>query len=158
MDEFTAASAKAANANTCDYKNGTLPRCAALAAAYTPLQQENAPKYGSNEALTRGTLFPGLDLPFMNIANKNNPYAGTPLGEIMAIDFVIKELTLYLDTHKNDKEAFKMLQEMLELSKKGREQFAKKYGPIQISDLTLSDKYNWLDNPWPWDFDERTGN
>ena len=113
--------------------------------------------YGSGEALTRGTLFPGLDLPFKNMINKSNPYAGTPLGELMALSFMIKELQLYLDTHKNDKEAFKALKETMALEREGRRRYARMYGPIDFSDLEYSDSYTWLDDPWPWEYTERTG-
>ena len=139
----------------CDYKNGMLPECAPLVAAYVPMQQANPPKYANNEALTRGTLFPGLDLPLYNEPNKTNPCAGTPLGELMAIDFMIRELNLYLDTHKNDTEAFMMLKELIALSKEGREKYVKMYGPIMISDLKSQDRYSWLNDPWPWERAER---
>ena len=141
----------------CDYKCAPLPDCAPLAAAYVPIQQKNPPKYAGNEALTRGTLFPGLDLPFKNIANTTNPYAGTPLGEIMALSFVIKELNLYLDTHKNDTEAFKMLQETIELYEEGLKRYAKQYGPISLKDLKYSDNYDWCRDPWPWEYKESMG-
>ena len=145
------------NTGNCDYKSGPLPDCAPLAASYVPMQQEGAPKYGADEALTRGTLFPGLDLPFMNIVNKTNPYAGTPLGEVMAIDFVIKELNLYLDTHPDDQEAFAMLKEMIGLSKEARTRYVKRFGPITISDLEYCNRFSWIDDPWPWDYKERIG-
>ncbi len=119
----------AAEMKGCDYKNGMLPPCAPLSVAFVPMQQRNPPKYGSEEALTRGTLFPGLDLPFKNIQNKNNPYAGTPLGDLMAMYFVINELNLYLDTHRDDMEAFQMLKTMLAMAKEGHEQYVKAYGP-----------------------------
>lgn len=35
--------------------------------AYVPMQECVKPTYNTAEALSRGTLFPGLDLPFMNI-------------------------------------------------------------------------------------------
>ena len=54
---------------SCDDSQGCLPNCAPLAAAYVPVQQENSQRYKSEEALARGTLFPGLDLPWKNIAN-----------------------------------------------------------------------------------------
>lgn len=146
---------KANAAQKCDYKNGTLPPCAPLAAAYVPMQQDNSPRYGNTEALTRGTLFPGLDLPFMNIANKSNPYSGTPLGELMAIDFAIKELNLYLDTHPDDTDAFTTLKGLIGLSNEGREKYVKLYGPISIKDLENCASYTWLDSPWPWDYRER---
>lgn len=141
--------------NKCDYKNGELPKCAPLAFAYTPLQQDNTPRYGNAEALTRGTLFPGLDLPFMNVANKTNPYAGTPLGELMAIDFAIKELNLYLDTHPEDTDAFTALKRLIELAEEGREKYIRLYGPIMIRDLKNCSSYTWLNEPWPWEYSER---
>lgn len=138
----------------CDFKKGMLPMCAPLANAYIPMQQENPPKYSNEDALTRGTLFPGLDLPFMNITNKSNPYAGTPLGELMALSFVIKELNLYLDTHRDDMEAFDMLKNIIELSTVGHERYVKMYGPLLLNDLTYFDSYTWLNDPWPWEFTE----
>lgn len=142
---------------SCDYKNGDLPPCAPLAAGYVPLQQKNAPRYVSNDALTRGTLFPGLDLPFMNIANKSNPYAGTPLGDLMALDFVTHELTLYLDTHRDDAEAFSVMKSLLALKNEGRERFVKQYGPVDTDDLASATGFSWTHAPWPWEYTERTG-
>lgn len=141
----------------CDYKKGKLAPCAPLAAAYVPLQEQNPPKYGTSEALTRGTLFPGLDLPFMNSVNKSNPYAGTPLGELMALDFVIKELNLYLDTHPDDKEAFDMLKNVIALSEEGRQKYVKLYGPVSLRDLKECETYTWTNDPWPWEFTEMAG-
>ena len=51
------------------YRFGSLPKNAPLAMAYVPLQESASPSYESMEALSRGTLFPGLDLPLMNIVN-----------------------------------------------------------------------------------------
>ena len=50
---------------------GRLPSMAPLANPYVPFQLENPPKYEPRTALVRGTLFPGLDLPFMDMVNKN---------------------------------------------------------------------------------------
>ena len=140
----------------CTQKQGQLPACAPLAAAFIPMQQEDPGIYGNADALTRGTLFPGLDLPFLNTANKTNPCAGTPLGDLMAVDFVIQELMLYLDTHRGDTEAFRMLQKMLQLSREGREAFTRRYGPIGRYGLQDVGSYTWVDAPWPWEMAERT--
>jgi len=141
----------------CGYKSGRLPECAPLAISAMPFQENNPTTYEAPEALNRGTLFPGLDLPFMNMTNKSNPYAGTPLGELMALDFAIKELNLYLDTHKNDEEAFEMLQMLIRLSKEGREKYVKMCGPLTVKDLEKAQSYTWLDSPWPWEYTERMG-
>ena len=46
------------------------------------------------------------------------------------MDFVIKELNLYLDTHKDDIEAFEMLKSYIALSTKYRNEYVRKYGPL----------------------------
>ncbi len=137
----------------CSAKEGSLPSCAPLGMAYVPPQKNTDDSYDPNMALVRGTLFPGLDLPFMNVVNKGK-LTGTPLGELMALDFVIKELNLYLDTHKDDEEAFQTLQSTLALYEEGRTRYVKKYGPITIRDLKHADCFSWLCDPWPWDYSD----
>lgn len=138
------------NNNGASYRTGTLPSEAPLAAAYVPMQRSVNPAYESLDALSKGTLFPGLDLPFMNVINKT--LAATPLTELMAIDFVADELELYLDTHADDKEAFDMYQTFLALKKEARQRYVKVCGPITQCDMLGMKDYAWLDNPWPWEF------
>lgn len=137
--------------NSCSCKSGILPECAPLAMAYVPMQQSVKPVYSSAEALSRGTLFPGLDLPFMNMVNTGD-LTGTPLGEVMAIDFVAHELALYLDTHCDDDEAFGLYKNVLSLAETAREKYVKLYGPLTKADLIRAQSYTWLKNPWPWDY------
>lgn len=139
----------------CGCKEGTLPDCAPLAMAYVPMQQSVKPVYSNAEALSRGTLFPGLDLPFMNMVNTGD-LTGTPLGEVMALDFVAQELALYLDTHSDDEEAFELYKSILALSKTAKEKYVKLYGPLTHSDLLQAQSYTWLKNPWPWDYCVKT--
>ena len=77
------------------------------------------------------------------------------MGEVMALDFACHELTLYLDTHKDDTDAFEMLKSLLTLSEKGRREFEARFGPLDIRDLERADKFTWLDSPWPWEYSER---
>lgn len=139
------------NDNAAGFKYGTLPGDnAPLAMAYIPMQKAANPAYETAEAFSRGTLFPGLDLPFMNIVNDTKKL--TPITELMSIDFVVKELELYLDSHKDDKEAFSMYQTFLALAKEARERYVKKYGPVTQSDMIGMNNYCWLNDPWPWDY------
>lgn len=132
-----------------NYKCGSLPERAPLASAYVPMQESVEPNYAPQRAIARGTLFPGLDLPFMGMVNGDLPQ--TPLGELMAIDFAVDELELYLDTHSGDKEAFELYQSMLALSKKAHEEYVERFGPITQSDMLGMEKYCWLRDPWPWE-------
>lgn len=138
------------NNNSGAYKYGTLPQAAPLAMAYVPMQKSTVPSYEAGEALARGTLFPGLDLPFMNIVNDS--LKTNPRTELMAIDFVVDELELYLDTHTEDKEAFIMYQAFLSLKKEAHERYVNHYGPVQQCDMLGLNDYTWLSDPWPWDY------
>ena len=132
------------NKNESNFRYGTLPGASApLAIAYVPMQTSATPAYEAAEALSRGTLFPGLDLPFMNIVNDTQPV--TPLTELMAIDFVA-----------DDKEAFSMYQTFLALRKEARCRYAEKYGPVDQSDMLGENSYSWLKDPWPWEYQSKT--
>lgn len=130
---------------------GRLPAMAPLANPYVPFQLENPPKYGAQKGLVRGTLFPGLDLPFMGMVNKKE-LPVTPLSELQALGFAIQELALYLDTHQDDREALELYRNYQELYRKGREEYAKTHGPLNHGVVSQAEGYDWLDDPWPWEF------
>lgn len=130
---------------------GRLPCCAPLANPYVPFQQTDSPKYEARRALIRGTLFPGLDLPFMGMVNTKEK-SDTPMHELQALAFAIQELALYLDTHREDREALELYRAYQDLYDKGARAFAKQFGPLNHSQETTGDKYQWLENPWPWDY------
>ena len=125
--------------------------CAPLAFPYIPMQEQNPPRFGRAEALQAGTLFPGLDLPFKAAIQAKTKLANTALVELMALDFAIKELNLYLDTHADDQEVLQLYWSYIKLAKEGREKYEKMYGPLMSTDLTPEDGYAWLKDPWPWD-------
>ena len=141
----------------CTYKQGKLPTCAPLAMGYTPMQQSSEPAYEDKMALARGTLFPGLDLPFMNMVNTPENLS-TPLCELMALDFVTQELALYLDTHADDKKAFETWKCFTELAEEGRRRYAERFGPLKRSQTAMFDSWVWPDEPWPWEFLGNGGN
>ena len=66
-------------------KEGRLPTMAPLANPYVPFQMEDPPKYEARKGLVRGTLFPGLDLPFMGMVNKKELPVDTLINEICAV-------------------------------------------------------------------------
>lgn len=131
-------------------KEGRLPAMAPLANPYVPFQLENPPKYEPRTGLVRGTLFPGLDLPFMGMINKNQQPV-TPLTELQTMAFAIQELALYLDTHRDDKEALDLYRTFQKLYEQGRETYEKDYGPLNHMTHTEGE-YKWLDDPWPWEY------
>ena len=134
---------------------GRLPAAAPLANPYVPFQLENPPKYDARKALVRGTLFPGLDLPFMGMVNQKekNP---TPMNELQALGFAIQELALYLDTHRDDAEALEMYRTYQKMLVEGKKRYEREYGPLNHMSES-GEKYRWLDDPWPWEYSKNKG-
>lgn len=128
---------------------GRLPECGNLVFPYVPMQCDNPTTYDANEALNTGTLFPSLNLPFHLKVGATDVVKG-PLNELQALEFVIQELGLYLDTHPNDQEAFTLFQKYVELEKTARKNFVAANGPLFQTDAAKNDTYNWLQDPWPW--------
>ena len=129
---------------------GRLPAMAPLANPYVPFQLENPPKYEARKGLIRGTLFPGLDLPFMGMVNTKEK-ANSPLIELQTMAFAIQELALYLDTHKDDKEALELYQAYQKMYHDGVMVYTQKYGPLNHKTPTEG-LYKWIDDPWPWEY------
>lgn len=130
---------------------GRLPAMAPLANPYVPFQLENSPKYEAKKGMVRGTLFPGLDLPFMGKIN-TEVKPETPMTELQALAFAVQELALYLDTHRDDREALQLYRDYQKLYERGRTEFSKKYGPLTHTQVSDAADYNWLDDPWPWEY------
>jgi len=129
---------------------GRLPSMAPLANPYVPFQLDNPPKYESRKGIVRGTLFPGLDLPFMGMVNKNE-LPVTPLTELQTMAFAIQELALYLDTHRDDQEALELYRSFQRMYEEGKMTYEKMCGPLTHMNYAEG-AYKWLDDPWPWEY------
>ena len=137
-------------ADTC----GLMPDCAPLAVPYVPFQQTGSKRYSQQDALNNGTLFPGLNLPFHLKADAKNAVNG-PLAELQALEFVLVELGLYLDTHQGDEEAFALYRQYAALEREAREKYEATYGPLLQSSTANSKSWGaWLSDPWPWNYQE----
>ena len=130
---------------------GRLPEHAPLANPYVPFQQENPPKYEARTGLVRGTLYPGLELPFMGMVNKHE-LPVTPKTELQALGFALNELALYLDTHPDDKEALELYRQYQKLYKNGLSEYERQCGPMNHLSTDDGKEYRWLQDPWPWEY------
>lgn len=130
---------------------GKLPALAPLANPYVPYQMDNPVQYEAKQGLVRGTLYPGLDLPFMGMVNKKT-LPSTPMSELQTLQFALQELALYLDTHRDDTEAIELYQKYQQLLHERNREYVRKYGPLCHKDLTTKGEYEWLCDPWPWEY------
>ena len=70
------------------------------------------------------------------------------LKQIMEYKFYINDLTLYLDTHPNDKKALSMHNEYVKKLKEVTKTFEELYGPLTIE--TVMESWEWAQDLWPW--------
>lgn len=99
--------------------------------------------------------------PYRNYCNNNNNNSNCScnnqnscsqramLNEIMALNFAINDLALYLDTHPNDQTAIRMHCEYSEKQISLTAEYQRLYGPLTIN--FMSDTWDWIDEPWPWE-------
>ena len=129
---------------------GVLPSCAPLAVPYVPFQQTGAKRYEQMEALSSGTLYPGLDLPF----RAKKTAAGvkeSPLTQLQALEFVVQELALYLDTHPTDAKALAYYHYVTNMYNNAMSAHAAYYGPLRADQVTSDTYWTWMTEKWPWE-------
>ena len=73
------------------------------------------------------------------------------LKELMAYDFILTELGLYLNSHPTDQNALKMHSEVSQKSKNLRSRYVQTYGPLSSSENRSTEKWEWIEGPWPWE-------
>lgn len=130
---------------------GYLPSRAPLANPYVPFQMEQPAMYDPPRGLIRGTIYPGLDLPFMRQSNQC-PLPDTIKSRLLALKFAINELALYLDTHNDDLTALRQYRTFQQQYAQTLPQYEAKYGPLTHNQESDDTEYLWLSDPWPWEY------
>ena len=77
------------------------------------------------------------------------------LHQIMALNFTVNDLTLYLDTHPDDFSAIRMHNDYSCKVKELTEKYEETYGPLTITSNSNLNNWDWSNEPWPW---ERSSN
>lgn len=75
------------------------------------------------------------------------------LKAIQVCEFNCLEAGLYLDTHKNDKDAIAYFKTQNELFQRITDEYIKIYGPLRMFESQDDDSWKWSDGPWPWEND-----
>lgn len=72
---------------------------------------------------------------------------------LLAKEFSIWELGLYMDTHPGDATALQLRQQYQQDLEKMKKDYEAHYGPLEMtSDDVRGSHWTWVDNPWPWDY------
>lgn len=82
--------------------------------------------------------------------NNNTPMNRDELmDKIHALSFAMTEAQLFLDTHPDCRDALMYFKKSREELDTAMTEYQNKYGPL-FADMTLGDKWTWVDGPWPW--------
>lgn len=120
---------------------------------FNEIQRDTGKLYSVREGFMRGNMFKNEYKPYKNLTYLPlNPKTDKEklLYDIMAYSFAINDLNLYLDLNPEDKDCYNLFKQYIAEEKKLKEDFNRMYGPLTINQ-DLGNKYDWLDNPWPWD-------
>ena len=143
----------AAQGGGCPDGIGNLPPCGALATPFVAAQSDGAKGYPNRKALEEGTYYPDLNLPFhLNVNAADLP--DTPLNRLRALDFILLELGLYLDTHPFDREAVELFQSLSVEERSLRAEYQEDNGPLTMKNAIQKGNYWWWKGPWPWQYPE----
>ncbi len=73
------------------------------------------------------------------------------LEELQTVDFVLLELSLYLDTHPDDPHSLAQVQQF-HLRRQGLvQQFETHFGPLlEYAHSPTTAGWPWAETPWPW--------
>lgn len=75
------------------------------------------------------------------------------LKQITALDFVIVDLQLYLNTHPMDQgalERYNSIVPQLDMLKKSYESC---YGMLSVGSSPSPYPWQWISEPWPWEYE-----
>lgn len=74
------------------------------------------------------------------------------LEQVMALDFFLLELNLYLDTHPNDQRAIQIFNTTMVKARCAREAYERHCGPLTTyNSMNRGCSWQWINSPWPWE-------
>ena len=74
------------------------------------------------------------------------------LNEIGKIDFVLKDLNLYLDTHAYDQQAIETFKHYNMMKNQMVMEYTRTYGPLVLGSMDPDTKeWQWSLQDWPWE-------
>lgn len=73
------------------------------------------------------------------------------LHDIGIVDFVVTELTLYLDTHPHDQRALEYFAHYNKMKNQMEREFSQKYYPLSTRLEDCGNEWRWGAAPLPWE-------
>ncbi|AYD41180.1 spore coat protein CotJB [Clostridium fermenticellae] len=74
------------------------------------------------------------------------------LKQISAVDFVLVDLHLYLNTHPSDCDAISKYNSISVEANRLKQNYEKYFGPLAYGAYSEC-PWQWMDEPWPWEYE-----
>ena len=71
------------------------------------------------------------------------------MRQIQSLAFAVNDLTLYLDTHPEDRNALGLHNQYTRNLNNSVDIYQRKYGPLTM--YCPCNSWRWVANPWPWE-------
>lgn len=75
------------------------------------------------------------------------------LRKVQMLEFVLKEVNLFLNTHPNDTAALRFYDKYNSLHMQAVEEYENNYGPLTPYGVNTEDGWSWVNKPWPWELE-----
>lgn len=70
--------------------------------------------------------------------------------DVMAADFTLIDLNLYLNTHPYDMKAIMLYNNFVTMARTLRDNYERRYGPLTPAAYSTC-PWQWIEPPWPWE-------
>lgn len=109
--------------------------------------------YSSMEGFNKGNMFKNIYSKYKNhiYKLKVNSKKDELLYNIQMYNFAMKDMNLYLDIYPDDKNILNNFHNYRKKCDTLKKQYESEYGPLCMSNTLNTEKWTWVNNPWPWD-------
>ena len=73
------------------------------------------------------------------------------MQDVRQHQFDLIDAGMYLDSHTEDEMELQYLRMMRKKKQQAEELYQKHFGPLTLFDAGTDKRWNWIDEPWPWE-------
>ena len=75
------------------------------------------------------------------------------LRYINTASFAMDDVVLYLDTHPTDQIALEYYTKCKAIRDQAMKDYTTYFGPLTDDNVNVTNKWTWVENPWPWEME-----
>ncbi|HWQ50766.1 MAG TPA: spore coat protein CotJB [Terriglobales bacterium] len=76
------------------------------------------------------------------------------LKAVQQYAFAMWDASLFLDSHPEDMKALAYFNKISELHRQAVADFEARYGPLTSMSAAGTERWTWVDSPWPWEMED----